>query len=460
MKEKILLVEDDLNTLEGLAEILEQEKFLITKAKNGSEALAAINNHTFNLVLIDFLLPDKDGLEVSEIIIQKNPEIKIIMMTAFGSVKNAVHAMKMGIFDYLTKPIDLEELLIVIRRALKEQELISENISLKDKLQKTYSFENIIGISGRMQEVFRKVMKVARTDATVLLRGESGTGKELIARAIHFQSSRKDKPLVEINCASIPEPLLESELFGHEKGAFTGAYKSKKGKFEVAHEGTLFLDEIGELPSGVQAKLLRVLQEQTFSRVGGIENISVNVRLIAATNSNLEKALEDGRFREDLYYRLNVIPIIVPPLREHPEDIGPLIDYFLNKYIKKNQREIKGVSQAARDQLLQYHWPGNVRELENAIENAVVMAEGEIIQVGDLPGYLQARGEEIMLKRVKQILPQEENQDMNYRERLDMYEREIIRQALEASDGNKTQAAKKLGFTLRTLRNKVTKYNL
>ncbi|GAB4333996.1 MAG: sigma-54 dependent transcriptional regulator [Calditrichia bacterium] len=456
MREKILLVEDDPNTLEGLAEILTEEKFLVTKAKNAREALELINQKPFNLLLIDYLLPDKDGLEVAEKILNTHPEIKVIMMTAFGSVKNAVHAMKLGIYDYLTKPIDLEELLIVIRRALKEQQLISENIDLKDKLTQTYRFENIIGVSGKMQEVFRKVTKVAGTDATVLIRGESGTGKELIARAIHFQSKRKDKPLVEINCASIPETLLESELFGHEKGAFTGAYKSKKGKFELADGGTLFLDEIGELPHGVQAKLLRVLQEQSFTRVGGVENIEVNVRLIAATNSDLEKAMEEGRFREDLYFRLNVIPIFIPPLRERPEDIGPLLDHFIQKYAQKNQRNLKGVSKEARDVLMQYNWPGNVRELENAVENAVVMAEGEVIQMEDLPGYLQG-GRQVSDSKWKGILEQKE---LSYRERLDMFEREIIRQAIEDCDGNKTKAAQKLGFTLRTLRNKVQKYNL
>lgn len=456
MKNKILLIEDDLNTLEGLAEILQQEKFEVVKAKNGREALANLENSSFNLVLIDYLLPDKDGLEISEHILKENPDIQIIMMTAFGSVKNAVHAMKLGVFDYLTKPIDLDELLIVIRRALKEQQLISENIHLKDKLQKTYSFENIIGPSGKMQEVFRKVVKVASTDATVLIRGESGTGKELIARAIHFQSPRRGKQLVEINCASIPETLLESELFGHEKGAFTGAYKSKKGKFEIANDGTLFLDEIGELPHSVQAKLLRVLQEQTFTRVGGVENIRVNVRLIAATNSDLEKAMSNGRFREDLYYRLNVIPILVPPLREHPEDIGPLVDHFISKYAQKNKRSISGITQSARDLLMHYHWPGNVRELENAIENAVVMLEGDGIQVADLPGYLQAR-----LEDKKDSIPFAGDQkELTYRERLDLFEKEMIRQALVDCNGNKTHAAKKLGFTIRTLRNKTIKYNL
>ncbi len=455
MNEKILIVEDDLNTLEGLAEILSHEKYSVTKAKNARQALAEINKGPFNIVLIDYLLPDEDGLEISKKILKKYPEVMIIMMTAFGSVKNAVAALKSGIFDYLTKPIDLEELLIIIRRALKEQRLISENIDLKNKLQETYRFENIVGVSGKMQEVMRKVQKVAATDATVLIRGESGTGKELIARAIHYQSARRDQPLVEINCASIPETLLESELFGHEKGAFTGAYKSKKGKFEVAHNGTIFLDEIGDLPLGVQAKLLRVLQDRSFTRVGGIQNIEVDVRVIAATNSNLEQAIKEGRFREDLYFRLNVIPIHIPPLRERPEDIGPLIDHFLRKYARKNHRVITGITQEARDILMQYHWPGNVRELENAIENAVVMSESEVIQVHDLPGYLQSS------TRKSQLLPAFLHDDeLSFKDKLHLCEREIIRQALEATGGNKTRAARELGITLRTLRNKVKRYQL
>jgi DNA-binding NtrC family response regulator len=458
MNDKILVIEDDLNSLEGLAEILEQEKFSVAKSKNAREALAEVKKNNYDIILIDYLLPDRDGLEVSKILLNQFSDIKIIMMTAFGSVKNAVEAMKLGIYDYLTKPIDLDELLIVIRRALKEQQLISENIDLKDKLLQTYSFENIIGVSGKMQEVFRKILKVANTDATVLIRGESGTGKELIARAIHFQSSRLDKALVEINCASIPETLLESELFGHEKGAFTGAYKSKKGKFEIAHMGSLFLDEIGELPLGVQAKLLRVLQDGSFTHVGGIENIEVDVRLIAATNKDLEKAMTDGRFREDLYYRLNVIPIFIPPLRERPEDLGPLIDHFIKVYVEKNKRSVKGIAPDARDLLMSYHWPGNVRELENALENAIVMAEGEYIQVLDLPNYLQTKlsysPESSLAKVIK------EQKDLGFRNRLDLCEREIIRQALIESNGNKTHAAKKLGFSLRTLRNKVQKYQL
>jgi len=456
MKEKILIVEDDINTLNGLAEILEEENLEICKAKNARMALGEFNKGAFDLVLMDYLLPDQNGLELSGVLLENQPDIKIIMMTAFGTVKNAVNAMKMGIYDYLTKPINLDELLIIIRRALEEKRLISENLDLKSKLTRTYRFENIIGVSGKMQEVFQKIAKVAATDATVLLRGESGTGKELIARAVHFQSKRQNQAMVEINCASIPENLLESELFGHEKGAFTGAYKMKKGKFEIADKGTLFLDEIGELPLSLQAKLLRVLQEKRFNRVGGVDNIEVDVRLIAATNADLEKRMAEKLFREDLYYRLNVIPILIPPLRERLEDIGPLTDHFLKKYVLKDQRQIQGISEEARKLLMGYDWPGNVRELENAIENAVVMCEGTHIAAQDLPVYLQgprATGSPLF----DRVL---EDSNLGYKEKLEACEREIIRQALSETGNNKTQAARKMGFTLRTLRNKVKKYNL
>ena len=307
-----------------------------------------------------------------------------------------------------------------------------------------------------MQQVLQKVAKVASSNATVLIRGESGTGKELIARAIHYQSKRKSGPLVEINCASIPENLLESELFGHEKGAFTGAYKTKQGKFEIADGGTLFLDEIGELPLSLQAKLLRVLQEQRFNRVGGVENLEVDVRLIAATNADLEQKMREGLFREDLYYRLNVIPIIIPPLRDRLEDIGPLTDYFIKKYAEKDKREIHGISEAARQILMTYEWPGNVRELENAIENAVVMCDNHIIDADDLPPYLQGRRKTD--SPLLQIINEQNN--LSYREKLEACERELIRQALAESGNNKTRAAEKLGFTSRTLRNKLNKYKL
>jgi DNA-binding NtrC family response regulator len=335
MKEKILIIEDDVNTLNGLAEILEEESYDISKAKSARQASIEFKKGAFDVVLMDYLLPDQDGLELSKTVLEIQP--------------------------------DLDELLIIIRRALEEKRLIDENIDLKSKINRTYRFENIIGVSGKMQEVFQKVAKVASTDATVLLRGESGTGKELIARAIHYQSKRQNRSLVEINCASIPENLLESELFGHEKGSFTGAYKMKKGKFEIADKGTLFLDEIGDLPLPLQAKLLRVLQERRFNRVGGVDNIEIDVRLIAATNADLENKIAEKLFREDLYYRLNVIPVLIPPLRERIEDIGPLTDHFVNIYAAKDNRDIKGISDEALKLLMAYEWPGNVPKIYRLI---------------------------------------------------------------------------------------------
>jgi len=456
MNERILIVEDDINTLNGLAEILEDEKFAVSKSKNSRQALGQLKENSFDVLLVDYLLPDTDGLHLCKDVLGEQPDIKIIMMTAFGTVKNAVDAMKLGIYDYLTKPINLDELLIVLRRAIQEQQLISENRSLKSKINKTYSFDNIIGVSGKMQQVFQKVSKVAVSDATVLIRGQSGTGKELIARSIHYQSQRNEHPLVEINCASIPENLLESELFGHEKGAFTGAYKMKKGKFEVADKGSLFLDEIGELPMSLQAKLLRVLQEKRFNRVGGVTNLDVDVRLIAATNADLEQKMRDGLFREDLYYRLNVIPILIPPLRERLEDIGPLVEHFIAKYAKKNGRRMSGISDDALKIMMKYEWPGNVRELENAIENAIVMCDSEVVTAEDLPAYLQ-QSETTNMPLLNIVVGDKE---LGYREKLDACEREIIRQALIDTSNNKTRAAKKLGFTLRTMRNKAKKYDL
>jgi DNA-binding NtrC family response regulator len=452
--DKILLVEDDRNTLEGLAEILTMENYDVTKALDGRSAMKEIKNSTFNVVLTDLLLPDTDGLELAKSIWKEQSDLMIVMMTAFGSVKNAVNAMKEGIYDYLAKPIDVDELLIVISKAINEQKLRHQYSSLKDKIEQKYEYYNIIGPSGKMQDVFRKVNKIANSDATILIRGESGTGKELIARAIHYNSSRKNKELMEINCSSIPETLLESELFGHEKGSFTGAHKTMKGKFETADGGTIFMDEIGDLSLNVQTKLLRFLQEKRFNRVGSSAFISVDIRLIAATNADLEKALEEGKFREDLYYRLNVIPIYIPALRERPEDIGPLIEHFIIKFADKNNKKIEGITAEAMNNCLNFAWPGNVRELENAIENAVVFAEGNKLDQDDLPAYIKTQPEEQRLPDLTKM------KDLNYKDQLEYVEKLIIKKALDDSKGNKTHAARRLGFSIRTMRNKVNKYNL
>ena len=452
--DKILLVEDDRNTLEGLAEILTMENYDVTKAIDGLSAMKEIKNTTFNVMVTDLLLPDFDGMELAKLAWKEQNDLMVVMMTAFGSVKHAVNAMKKGIYDYLTKPINIDELLIVISKAINEQKLRHQYDSLRNKIEQKYQYDNIIGTSGKMQEVFKKVNKIAMSDATILIRGESGTGKELIARAIHYNSHRKNKELMEINCSSIPETLLESELFGHEKGSFTGAHKMMKGKFEIADGGTIFLDEIGDLAPNVQIKLLRFLQEKRFNRVGGTAPIAVDVRLIAATNANLEQALEEGKFREDLYYRLNVIPIYMPALRDRPQDIGPLVDHFIKKFSHKNNKRIKGITSDALNLCQNYSWPGNVRELENAIENAVVLAEGEFLQSNDLPSYIKTHPSEQRLPDLRTI------EGLNYRDQLEYAEKIIIKNALDESKGNKTHAAKRLGFSIRTMRNKVNKYNL
>ncbi|TFH01735.1 MAG: sigma-54-dependent Fis family transcriptional regulator [Calditrichales bacterium] len=452
--DRILLVEDDRNTLEGLAEILTMESYEVVKAIDGKSAVREMKSSNFNVLLTDLILPDFDGMELAKKSWEEQPDLMVVMMTAFGSVKHAVSSMKKGIFDYLTKPIDIDELLIVIKKAINQQKLKNEYNSLKDKIKEKYRYDNIVGTSGKMQEVFQKVSKIAGSDATVLIRGESGTGKELIARAIHYNSPRKNRELMEINCASIPETLLESELFGHEKGSFTGAHRMNKGKFESADGGTVFLDEIGDLSLNVQIKLLRFLQEKRFNRVGGSNFISVDIRLLAATNADLEAKMKAGKFREDLYYRLNVIPIYIPALKNRPEDIGPLIDHFIQKFSRKNEKEIAGITSEALNICLKYSWPGNVRELENAMENAVVLTENRFIAPEDLPFYLKAGKGGASFAELTQM------DDMSYREQLEYAEKEIIRHALEETDGNKTHAAKRLGFSVRTMRNKVSKYGL
>ena len=452
--DRILLVEDDRNTLEGLAEILSMENYDVVKAIDGKSAVREIKKCSFNVLLTDLVLPDFDGLELANEVWNEQNEIMVIILTAYGSVKHAVSAMKKGVFDYLTKPIDIDELLVVLKKAINQQKLRYDYIALNGEIKEKHQYGNIIGGSGKMQQVLRKVDKIAGSDATILIRGESGTGKELIARAIHYNSPRKNKELREINCSSIPETLLESELFGHEKGSFTGAYKTMKGKFETANGGTIFLDEIGELSPNVQVKLLRFLQEKRFNRVGGTGFITVDIRLIAATNADLELAMEKGKFREDLYYRLNVIPIQIPALREHSEDIPLLTEHFIQKFAKKNNKIIEGIDSEALDICIKYAWPGNVRELENAIENAVVLTENVIISAEDLPFYIKSSHENIRLPDFSAM------EGKNYRYQLEYADKMIIKKALEDTKGNKTHAAKRLGFSIRTMRNKVNKYDL
>ncbi|MEW6616750.1 MAG: sigma-54 dependent transcriptional regulator, partial [Thermodesulfobacteriota bacterium] len=363
---RLLIVDDELGTRESLRMVFDKEYDIITAA-TGEEALRIIERLRPNMVLLDIIMPGMDGLTVLERINEIDKDIIVIMITATKTVKTAVYAMKLGAYDYITKPFDLDEIRLIIKNALSTQDLKNEVKILRSEIDKGYSFGNIVGNTGIMREIFDTIKQIADSKTTVLIEGESGTGKELVAKAIHFNSNRKGKPFIAINCAGIPEPLIESELFGHEKGAFTNAYGRKLGRFELADSGTLFLDEISELSLATQAKILRFLQERELVRVGGTETISVDVRLIAATNRNLEDSVANGAFREDLYYRIKVVPIHLPPLRERKEDIPLLVNHFLNRIMKEKDAEAKSISSEALDLLIEYNWPGNIRELENII---------------------------------------------------------------------------------------------
>lgn len=451
---RILIVEDDRNTLSGLLEILGQEGFEVVGAESAKKAFRILKKQGFDILLTDLKMPDMSGMELYERSLPIAPEMKTIVMTAYSSVKDAVEAMKKGVYEYLTKPLDLDELFVIIEKAIGEQKILRENVELKKQVKSAYSFQNIVGQSQAMQQIFNTIVKVAKTQSTVLIRGESGTGKELVARAIHYNSPRSNKPLVEISCASFPETLLESELFGYEKGAFTGADSRKKGRFELAHGGTIFLDEIGDITEGVQTKLLRVLQEREITRLGGTETIKVDVRVITATNRHLEKALREGKFREDLYYRLNVIPILLPPLRERKDDIKLLLDYFIKKFSRENKVPVPGISEEAIKLCMEYDWPGNVRELENAIENAIVLGEGSTILPEHLPFGIHIKSRE---KRKLDFL---NNSNKSYRDKMEAAEKAVLLDAIEKAGGNKSEAAKTLDISLRTMRYKIRKYGL
>jgi two-component system NtrC family response regulator len=373
-------------------------------------------------------------------------------MTSFGTIETAVKAIRAGAYDYLPKPVDPDQLVVLIERISERRDLIRENTELKEMLIERYKFDEIVSTSHAMEEVLSMAGRVAASSATVLLRGESGTGKELIAKAIHFHSPRANAPLIKVNCAALPETLLESELFGHEKGAFTGATTRRIGRFEAADRGTLFLDEIGELTPGMQVKLLRVLQEREFERLGGNETIKVDVRVIAATNRDIEKAMKEGAFREDLYYRLNVVSVVIPPLRERKEDVPALLDFFIKKYNAENKKNITGISAETRDLLMRYGYPGNVRELENIIERAVVLSKKGIITTADLPIHVRTSASEEELSA--------ETLQGSLNETLETIERSILLEALKASGGVQTRAAEKLGISERVLRYKLKKYKL
>ena len=452
---RILIVEDDLNTLSGLEEIIKDEGYDVIGVESGKKALRILEREQFDLMLTDLRMPEIDGLRLYEKSIAHNAAMKTIVMTAYSSVKEAVEAMKKGVYEYLTKPLNLDELFLTIKKAIQEKEIFEENIELRDRLKSSYRFENIIGNSKAIREIYGIISKVAKTQSTVLIRGESGVGKELVARAIHYNSPRADKTLVEISCASLPETLLESELFGYEKGAFTGAVARKKGRFEMADNGTIFLDEIGDISESVQTKLLRVLQERELTHLGSTSSIKVDVRVITATNRNLEQALKDGKFREDLYYRLNVIPIYIPPLRERKEDIPLLIEHFVKKFCQENHKLPMKVSDKARELCMNYDWPGNVRELENAVENAVVLGEGDVIRPEFLPFNIYSQQNQSLKVDFFDAV-----KNTSYRKKMEYAERLVIKDAIENAGGNKSIAAKNLKISLRTMRYKIKKYSL
>jgi DNA-binding NtrC family response regulator len=389
----ILIVDDEANIRRVLDAVFSKDGYRVLTAENGKKALDIISTEPdLDVLLCDLIMPDLNGIEVLKSAREINPFLSVVMITAHGTIKTAVDAMRFGAFDYITKPFDMDEIKLIVKNALERRRLLAENTELKQELRSRYKFDEIVGSSGKMRDVYKVIERVANSNATVLVRGESGTGKELVARAIHFNSSRAAKPFIAVSCAALPETLLESELFGHEKGAFTGAAGQKAGRFELANQGTLFLDEIAEVSLSMQVKLLRVLQERKFERIGGTKTLSMDVRMIAATNRNLEEAVAMSEFREDLYYRLQVIQIFLPPLRDRREDIPPLVEHFVEKFNTQNSRSIKFASPECMDLLMKYDWPGNIRELENAIERGIVLADpaSEYITPDLLPVAIQS----------------------------------------------------------------------
>jgi len=443
---KILVVDDEKVVRDSLTEWLKEEGYRTKGIGDGKTALQLVEREKWNLLVVDLKMQGMDGIELLQAVKKINKDIPVIIMTAYASVDTAVEAMKKGAYDYIVKPLHLQEIGITIKKIMEHQTLLRENIYLRKELKKSYQFKDLISKNSRMQEIFDLIKKVARSDSAVLITGESGTGKELVARAIHSESSRRKGPFIVVNCAALTESLLESELFGHEKGSFTGAYTTKPGIFEFANHGTLFLDEIGEMSAHTQVDLLRVLEEKKFRRVGGKKLIEVDVRIISATNKDLRKMVEEKRFREDLYYRLNVVPIHIPPLRERKEDIPLLADYFLEKYCLKNKKEIKEFSEEAMKVMMDYDWPGNIRELENVIERAVVITRDKIIKSRDLPDSLQKERKEKLVTPPN--LP------------LWRVEKEHINRVLKENGWNIRRSAKILGIDRTTLYKKIEKYGL
>lgn len=447
MKFTVLIIDDEENIRNGLAANFELEDYEVKTAANGKDGLDLVAKGDIDLVITDLRMDGISGEEVVKRVTTETPGIPVIVLTGHGSIDAAVEAMKSGAYDFLTKPLNLDQLNLIVKRALENRELSLQHKLLKEEIESSACLEQMIGRSAEMQKVFSMIKKVAPAKASVLITGESGVGKELVANAIHNLSGRKDKAFIKVHCAALSESLLESELFGHEKGAYTGADSMQKGRFELAHGGTIFLDEIGEINQNVQIKILRVLQEKTFERVGGEKSISVDVRIVAATNKNLEEEVKAGRFREDLYYRLNVVHLKVPSLKERKDDLPLLIDSFIKKFAAENEKEIIGIDSKAKAALLKYDWPGNIRQLQNCIESSVVMSNGKQIKLEDLPlSVSEYTGQEAI------SIPMGIS--------LEDAEKIIIMQNLSANKGNKSKTADILGIGRKTLHRKLNEYGL
>jgi two-component system response regulator HydG len=449
---KILVVDDEKSHCLMLQAVLGEDGYIVKYANNGKDGVNLVSKEGFDLVLMDIRMTQMGGVEALKRIMEIDESIPVIMMTAYASVNTAVESLKTGAYDYLSKPLDTEELKIIIKKAIDHRNLKNENSFLKKRVDEKYSFSNIIGESKPMQDLFEKVTLAAPTDATILLTGKSGTGKELIANAIHEKSDRKENPFVKVNCSALPETLLESELFGHVKGAFTGAVKAKKGLFATADKGTIFLDEISEISLNVQVKLLRVLQEQEIQPVGSTLTEKIDLRIIAASNRDLEKYVEEKKFREDLYYRLNVLRIEIPELKERGEDIILLAEFFLKKYAKKNSRNIKGFTDSVSKVLLNYHWPGNVRELENFVERTVILSSDEYIKEKDLPSWLLSEND----NKTDSLQTHSSAEGKTLKE----MEKQLILDTLESADNNRTRTAEILGISRRKLQIKLKEYGV
>ncbi len=456
MKNKILVVDDEKLMRVSLEDKLMKEGYAVTCVTNAIEGLKISKTTDFDVVITDLRLPKMDGIDFLREIKKLSPDTVVIIMTAYGSIENAVTAMKEGAYDYVTKPFSLEELIVKLQKALKHKDMIAENILLKQCVLSQYGYDNVIGKTEAMKRVFEIINTVSNRDTTILIQGESGTGKELIAGAIHYNSNRRDGPFVKLSCAALNKEIMESELFGHEKGSFTGAIKTRHGRFELADGGTIFLDDVDDIPLEMQVKLLRVLQEREFERVGGEETISINVRVICATKKDLKKLVQDGLFREDLYYRLNVVNIQLPPLRERKEDIPLLVTYFIKKYSTQQHVHVNSIAQEALNLLLTYNWPGNIRELENAIEHAIAFCASDVIVPKNLPGNL-LEGE-----TPSGIFPIELStiDSIDLQETLSAAEKELLLWAYQKTNGNQVRMSEILRIPRTTLQNKLVKYDI